>query len=295
MFWYIIGGTLLYVLYKLVTGRFADYRSKYTNKVVVIVGASSGIGEELALQVSQFKPELVLVSRRVEKLEAIKEKCRGLGANSVTIIPADVSKEEDCKRLVEETIKVHGKINVLFLNAGIGLTSSLYKMEKTGPGPLKEVFDVDLFGAIYPAFYALPHLRKNAGHIVVTSSAYGKIPGVGISAYVSAKHALHGFFDCLRAEEIRNRIRVTMVCPGYIKTPIHDNSLGSDGKPVGTHKKSSLFAFTEVSVKKAAHTILRAAAANKTEVSFPFLVTVGVWVRGIIGPGLFDWLVYGSK
>jgi len=278
-----------------VTGRFADYRSKFTNKVVVIVGASSGIGEELALQVSQFKPELVLVARRAEKLQGIKEKCSGIGANSVTIVTADVSKEGDCKRIIDETVQIHGKINVIFLNAGIGLTSSLYKMEKTGPGPLKDVFDVDLFGAIYPAFYALPHLRKSAGHIVVTSSAYGKMPGVGLSAYVSAKHALHGFFDCLRAEEVRNRVRVTMVCPGYIKTPIHDNSLGSDGKPVGTHKTSTLFKLTEVSVKKAAHTILRSTAANKTEVSFPFLVTTSIWIRGIIGPGLFDWLVYGSK
>jgi len=295
MFWYIIGGTLLYVLWKLFTGRFADYRTKYANKVVVIVGASSGIGEELALQVSQYKPELVLVARRTEKLEEISRKCKGIGANSVMIISADVSKEEDCKRIIEETVKQKEKINVLFLNAGIGLTSSLYKLEKTGPGPLKDVFDVDLYGAIYPAFYALPHLRKTAGHIVVTSSAYGKIPGVGLSAYVSAKHALHGFFDCLRAEEIRNRIRVTIVCPGYIKTPIHDNSLGSDGKPVGSHKKSTLFSWTEVSVKKCASSILKATAANKTEVSFPYLVTIAIWIRGIIGPGLFDWLVYGSK
>jgi len=185
------------------------------------------------------------------------------------------------------------KLISFFLNAGIGLTSTLYKL--TDPEPLKRVIETDVLGAVYPAFYALPSLRTTKGHIVVTSSGFGKLPGVGISAYCASKHALHGFFDCLRAEETRNNIHVTLVCPGYIKTPIHDRSLGSDGKEVGSHKKSSMLAYTETSLHYAARQILLATATNQTEVYFPIFVKLTIHLRGIIGPRLFDYLLYGSK
>jgi short-subunit dehydrogenase len=291
--WYIIGAIVVLVIYNLVTGRYADYKKKFTDKVVVIIGASSGLGEEMAVQVSAYKPNLVLVARRLDRLKEVEEKCKNRGAKSVITITADVSSQADCKRIIDSTIDHYKQIDVLFLNAGIGLTSSLFKM--TDPEPLKKVIDVDLFGAIYPAFYALPHLRKTAGHIVVTSSAYGKFPGLGISAYSASKHALHGFFDCLRAEETRNRVKVTLACPGYIKTPIHDRSLGSDGKEVGSHKKSAMFKYTETSVPVAAKTILKATAANRSEIYFPFLVSLGVQLRGIVGPAIWDWLNLGSK
>jgi len=271
---------LVWVLYNVISGRFADYKRKFGDKVVVIVGASSGLGEEMAVQLAAYKPHLVLVARRLEKLQEVEEKCKKAGVQSVLSVQADVTSQEDCKRIIETTVEKYKKIDVLFLNAGVGMTSSLFKM--SDPSPLKKVIDTDLMGAIFPAFYALPQLRKTAGHIVVTSSGFGKIPGLGISAYCASKHALHGFFDCLRAEEVRNRVRVTIVCPGYIKTPIHDRSLGSDGKEVGSHKKTALFAYTETSVPVAARNILKATAANKTEVYFPALVSVGVSFCGIL-------------
>jgi len=121
------------------------------------------------------------------------------------------------------------------------------------------------------------------------------MPGVGVSAYSSAKHAIHGFFDSLRVEEMRNRIKVTLVCPGYVKTPIHDRSLGGDGKEVGSHKKTALFSWTEISVKNCATEILKATASNKTNVSFPLLVPIAIHLRGILGTSVFDWLMYGAK
>jgi short-subunit dehydrogenase len=293
MFYYIAGAVVVLVLYNLLTGRYADYKKKFTDKVVIIVGASSGLGEEMAVQVSTYKPNLVLVARRLEKLKEVEEKCKSRGAKSVISVQADVTSQADCKRIIDTAIEHYKQIDVLFLNAGIALTSSLFKM--TDPEPIKRVIDTDLFGSIYPAFYALPHLRKSAGHITVTSSGYGKIPGLGISAYSASKHALHGFFDCLRAEETRNRIKVTLACPGYIKTAIHDRALGGDGKEVGSHKKSAMFGYTETSLPLAAKKILQATAANKTEIYFPTLVSIGVRLRGLLGPGIYDWLNYGSK
>jgi len=294
MYWYIIGLVVVFVLYNLISGRFADYRKKFTDKIIVIVGASSGIGEELALQISQYRPKgLVLVARRLDKIQDIKKRCEDSGAASVYCVKADVAIPNDCERIIQEAIQKYEKIDVLFLNAGIGFTSSLFKLKD--PSILQQVINVDLMGAIYPAFYALPHLRKSAGHIVVTSSAFGKMPGVGLSAYSCAKHGLHGFFDCLRAEETRNRIKVTIVCPGYIKTPIHDRSLDNEGKEIGSHKKTAHFALTETSVRQAVRKILQGTAANKSEVLFPSLVSLSAFVRGLLGPAIFDWLLYGSK
>jgi len=294
MYLYLLFGLIAWYLYDYLIGLFANYNKKFGNKVVVIVGASSGLGEELALQVSNYHPKgLILAARRLDKLEEIKKKCELRGATSVTVVVTDITSQADCKNIINVTIDKYQKIDILFLNAGIGLTSNLFKMND--PEPLKRVFETDLMGVVNTAFYALPALRTSKGHIVVTSSAYGKIPGLGLSAYCSAKHALHGFFDCLRAEETRNNIHVTLVCPGYIKTAIHDRALGSDGKEVGSHKKSALFAYTETTISVAVSNILKATATNKTEVHFPYLVNFAVRIRGIIGPGVFDWLLYRSK
>jgi len=294
MYLYLLFGLVAWFLYSYLLGLFANYHNKFGNKVVIIVGASSGLGEELALQIAQYHPKgLLLAARRLDKLEEIKKKCELRGANSVTILKADITSQSDCRNIINVTIDQYQKIDILFLNAGIAMTSSLYKL--TDPEPLKRVFETDLVGVVNTAFYALPALRISKGHIVVTSSAYGKIPGLGLSAYCASKHALHGFFDCLRVEETRNNIHVTLVCPGYIKTAIHDRALGSDGKEVGSHKKTALFAYTETTISVAANNILKATATNQTEVCFPFLVNFAVRLRGIIGPGVFDWLLYGSK
>jgi len=293
MILYIILGYIAWVIYNYIIGLLVDNQKKFGNKVVVIVGASSGLGEELALQLSEYHPKLVLAARSLDKLEEIKKKCESRGATSVITVKADVTSQSDCKKIIDITVDQFQKLDVLFLNAGIGLASTLYKMND--PGPLRSVFETDLFGAVNTAFYALPALRTSKGHIVVTSSGYGKIPGVGLSAYSASKHALHGFFDCLRAEESRNNIRVTMVCPGYIKTAIYDNALGGDGKAVGSVKKNAILSYTESTLRQAVNNIIQATAANKTEVYFPFLVNFAVHLRGIIGPSLFDWLLYRSR
>jgi len=293
MFFYILLGFIAWVIYNYIILLWADCKKKFGNKVVVIVGASSGVGEELALQISEYHPKLVLVARSLDKLEEVKKKCESRGATAVITVKADITSQVDCKRIIDETIEKYEKLDVLFLNAGIGLASTLYKMND--PSPLRSVFETDLLGVVNTAFYALPVLRSSKGHIVVTSSGYGKIPGQGLSAYSASKHALHGFFDCLRAEESRNNVRVTLVCPGYIKTGIYDRALGGDGKPVGSVKKSAILSWTETPLRQSVKTILQATAANKTEVYFPFLVNFAVRLRGIIGPSLFDWLVYRSK
>jgi len=269
--------------------RKPDLKKKFSNKTVVIVGASSGIGEELVSQLCGFGPNLVLVARSRERLEAVQKAALARGVKKVAVFAADVTDAEQCRKMVEFVEKEFGSIDILFLNAGIGLSSTLYQIKD--PSVLENVFKVDFFGAMYPAFYALPALRKSRGHIVVTSSVYAKVAGRGVSAYCSAKHALHGFFDCLRIEEARNAIKVTLVCPGYVSTPIHDKSLDGEGKEVGKHKKSAILAWTEISLKGCCSEILRATALNDKQVSFPFVASVVVKLREILGADPFDRLV----
>jgi len=264
-------------------------KKKFGGKSIVIVGASSGIGEELVYQLAPYGPKLILAARRKEKLEDIKKTAISKGAGDVTTVQVDVSDRRQCEKLIKDAEVQNGGIDVLFLNAGIGLTSTLFALKD--PETLEQVFKVDYFGAMYPAFYALPALRKSRGHIVVTSSVYGKVAGRGVSAYASAKHALHGFFDCLRIEESRNSIQVTLVCPGYINTPIHDKSLDGEGKEVGKHKKSAILARTEISVKDCCKEILRATALGDKQVSFPLVANIIVRVRELIGLELFDRIV----
>lgn len=169
------------------------------------------------------------------------------------------------------------------------MSSTVFHLK--GTQVLEDVMKVDYMGAVNIVFAALPELRKAKGHIGVVSSVYAKLPSKGVTGYAAAKHALHGFFDSLRLEERRNKINITMVCPGFINTDIHKNSLNGEGKSVGSVKPSTIFKLTEVSVGQAASTTLTAIAGNQTHVYFPFLANVAVFVRSIC-PSL-DKVIFG--
>jgi len=268
-----------------------NLKKKFSGKSVIITGASSGLGEELALQISKYKPKLTLAARNIEKLKEVKKHCTELGAESVVIVRTDVGDTNQCRDLVTEATKAHGGVDIVIANAGIGMAVSLRNLQDTSV--IEQVMKVDFFGAMNVAFWALPELRKTHGHITVISSVYAKIPAKGVTGYCAAKHALHGFFDSLRLEEKRNRINVTMICPGYIRTPIHDGSLTGDGKTRGSHEPDKFVKLTEVSVGKAATWTLEATAANKFQLVFPFMLKVIVFLRGVL-PGPMDKFVFGA-
>jgi NADP-dependent 3-hydroxy acid dehydrogenase YdfG len=146
-------------------------------KVVVITGGSSGIGEELGQLYAAKGAHVVMAARRVEKLEAAVKKCKEAaksGEVQVVAQACDVSKEADCKTLIEETINKFGKIDTLILNAGIGQS---FFFESTSPeANIRQFMDINYYGCVYPTTYALPHLHKTAGRIVVVSSLGGLMP-----------------------------------------------------------------------------------------------------------------------
>ncbi|KAI8853643.1 hypothetical protein BC829DRAFT_429793 [Chytridium lagenaria] len=195
-------------------------------KVIVITGASSGIGESLAKLYAKQGGILILVARRKEQLAAVAAECSKLGAEQVVMEIADVSVEAQVKEFVERTGKRFGLIDMIVLNAGISMGATLSSMENISI--IKRIMDVNFDGSVAGALYALPFLRKSTsrGKIVVVSSILGFLGGPTRTGYCASKFALKGFFDSLRTEE--PGLDITIVYPGVVKTEINRTRLGND-------------------------------------------------------------------
>ncbi|KAG8089865.1 hypothetical protein GUJ93_ZPchr0011g26988 [Zizania palustris] len=182
-------------------------------KVVLVTGASSGIGEHLVYEYAR-KGACVAVTARTEiALRAVAKTARELGSPDVLVVPADITKVDDAKRAVEETVAHFGKLNHLVANAGIW--SSCFFEEITNITAFHNVIDLNFWGAVYPTYFALPYLKASRGNIVVTSSVAGRVPTARMSFYNASKGAVIRFYETLRAE-LGSHVRVTILTPGYV-------------------------------------------------------------------------------
>ncbi|XP_027340359.1 11-beta-hydroxysteroid dehydrogenase-like 4A [Abrus precatorius] len=187
-------------------------------KVVLITGAASGIGEQLAYEYARRGAMLSLVDIRKDNLVAVADKVRSLGSPEAIIIGADVSKVQDCKRFVHETVNYFGRLDHLVNNAGIG--NSLARLEDWREGfELFPIMDVNFWGAVYGTLYAIPHLKMSKGRIIVVASGCGWFPLPRMSIYNASKAAVISFFETLRIE-IGRSIGVTIATPGLVKTDL---------------------------------------------------------------------------
>jgi len=200
------------------------------NQVVWLTGASSGIGEALAYELATKGTKLILSARRKEELERVKGNCVSASQANIRVLPLDLSEPSTLELSVEAAIQVFGHVDILINNGGISQRSLA---NETILDVDRRIMEVDYFGTIALTKFILPHfLRRKSGQIVVVSSVMGKIGTPYRSGYAAAKHALHGFFDSLRAElwkECRN-IRITLICPGWIRTNITLNALIGSGE-----------------------------------------------------------------
>ncbi len=199
--------------------------SYYNNKTIWITGASSGIGRAMSIELSKLGAKLILSSRKVEALNKVKQACTN--PESVKILPLDLAQYQGFKALTDELITEVGPIDILINNGGISQRSFV---KDTIIEVDEKLIQVNYLGTVALTKAVLPHmLEKNRGQFVTISSTAGKI-GVPVrSSYCGAKHALHGFFESLRAELHKTNIAITMICPGFIKTDISKNALTSDG------------------------------------------------------------------
>ncbi|KAJ3183277.1 hypothetical protein HDU85_002303 [Gaertneriomyces sp. JEL0708] len=195
-------------------------------KVVLITGASSGIGQSLAYECAKRKGKLVLVARRAEALAKVEEQCLHLGAASVTSVRTDVTDEAQVKALIEQVKEVHGTLDVLFLNAGVSMGEPFADIHSLDL--FRDLMEVNYFGTLTVTQAALPMLRRSQGRIVVTSSVLG-LSGVPYrTGYAAAKHAVRGFFESLQGELYDEGVLVTMVYPGAVRTEINQARLGQN-------------------------------------------------------------------
>ncbi|EOA24433.1 hypothetical protein CARUB_v10017691mg [Capsella rubella] len=186
-------------------------------KVVLITGASSGIGENVAYEYAKKGACLALVARRKDRLEIVAETLRQLGSRDVIIIPGDVSNLDDCKMFIDETIHHFGKLDHLINNAGV--PQAIIFEDFTQIQDANHIMDINFWGSTYISYFAIPHLRKSKGKIVVISSATANIPLPLASIYSASKAALLKFYETLRVE-ISPDIRITIAIPGFVSTDL---------------------------------------------------------------------------
>lgn len=195
-------------------------------KVVWITGASSGIGEALAYEFNKKGAHVILSARRVDELERVKSNCEN-SEESVRILPLDLAKQDLFPQKIEEAKEFFGTVDMLINNGGV--SQRAFAINSTMES-IRDIMEVNFFGSVALTKELLPTMvEQKSGHIVVISSVMGKIGTRYRSAYAASKHALHGWFDCLRQEVYNDNIDVSLVCPGYIKTNVSKNALTADG------------------------------------------------------------------
>lgn len=208
---------------------------KVNNKVIWITGASSGIGAAMAVEYAKRGAKLILSARNIEELNKVKSLC--LAPENVKILSMDLSNTSGFADNVAQAIAFFGAIDVLVNNAGISQRSLA---AETVLEVDKKIFEINYFGTIALTKALIPHFRENdGGQFAVISSVVGKIGTPLRSSYSGSKHALHGFFDSLRAELYQDQIKVSLICPGYVNTKVSINALTAHGEQQGTLDKAT--------------------------------------------------------
>jgi len=197
------------------------------NKVVVITGASSGIGKALAEEYASKGFNLVLAARRIERLKELEEKLSNV---EVLSVKTDVTIESDCKNLIDSAIKKFGKIDILINNAGISMRASTINVEMN---VIRKVMDVNFWGTVYCTKFALPYLLASKGSLVGVMSIGGYVGLPARSGYSASKFAMRGFLDSVRVEHRRSGLHVLIAAPGFTTSEIRKSALIADGSQQG--------------------------------------------------------------
>jgi dehydrogenase/reductase SDR family protein 7B len=226
-----------------------------------ITGASSGIGEALALELFKQGANVILSARNLNKLNELKNRLDSIEQGRCYVVACDVTKSVSVENAVSQVKQLARRLDLLINNAGVSQRS--YALD-TSMDVDRELLEVNFFGAVAVTKGILPWMiNHGGGHIVVLSSMAGKYGFRMRSAYSASKHALQGFFETLRAEVHDKNVKVTLICPGRVKTDISVNSLVGDGKKYGKMDEGQAHG---VPVEKCVRIIVRAIKCNRKEV-----------------------------
>ena len=232
----------------------------FNEKTIWITGASSGIGKAVAMELSKENTCLVLSDINEKGLQNVAIECKKNNCTTFTI-PIDLGSTESVEKASREVLNKGIKIDCLYHFAGISQRSLVNET------PLfvdRKIFEINFFGAVALTKAVLPYMIKNGGgNIAVTSSIVGKFGFPYRSSYSATKHALHGFFESLRAENVKNNIRVSIIIPGRVQTNISLNAIDKDGK---AHGKMDDGQDSGISSEKAAKIICKKLKKEKKEI-----------------------------
>jgi NAD(P)-dependent dehydrogenase (short-subunit alcohol dehydrogenase family) len=251
--------------------------------VVILTGASSGIGRALALELANSGAFLVLAARSRGALETVASECVSRGGRAI-VQTTDVTDDDQCRALVDRTVSEHGRIDTLIHDAGVSMWARFAEVQDFGI--FERIMRVNYFGAVALTRYALPWLLRTRGRLAAVSSVAG-LNGVPTrSGYSASKHALVGFFDSLRIELAPEGVTVTILCPDFVKSEIRERCFGPDGKPLGPGN-SPVREDVVMTAEECARISVRAIARRDREVLMSPRSRVGLWLK-LIAPGVVD-------
>lgn len=253
----------------------------FHDNVVLLTGASSGIGRELAVQLAAQGARLTLAARSRERLDEVAAECRQRGGEA-SAVPTDVGRQEACRELVEACIGEYGRLDTLINNAGRTMWSLFEDLETLQP--FEDIMRVNYFGSVYCTYYGLPHLRRSRGRLVGVSSLTGKTGVPTRSGYAASKHAMAGFFDTLRIELAGSGVTVTVAYPDFVATETRHQAFGADGEPIG---ESPVREGEIMSAEECARQIIVGAARRRRELIMSTRGKLGLWLK-LFAPGLID-------
>jgi len=231
----------------------------FKNQVVWITGASSGIGEALTYAFAEQGAKLILSARREDALQAVAKKCEK--ATEILILPLDLSKADTLKDKVTEALAHFGQIDLLINNGGISQRSLA---KDTSLDVYRKLMEVNYFGTIALTQALLPSMiERKSGHLAVVSSIAGKIGAPLRTGYSGSKFAVNGYFEALRIETMRDNLKISIICPGFINTNVSVNALTADGSQQG---KSDENIREGMSAEECARQILEGLQEKKMEI-----------------------------
>jgi dehydrogenase/reductase SDR family member 7B len=257
---------------------------KLKDKVVIITGATSGIGEACAIVFGKEGAKVVITGRSQVKIDNCLQVLQQSGIDAFGIL-ADAGSEEDNKKIAEETVRNFGKIDILINNAGISMRSLFEDLELS---VFHKVMDTNFWGSVYATKYCLPEILENRGSIIGVSSINGYRGTPARTAYTASKYAMNGFFESLRTEVMKRGVHILVACPGFTASNIRNNALTADGTVQGESPREEEKMMTAQEVAEA---ILIATIKRKRDLVLTRQGKLAVFLNKWI-PGLMDNIVY---
>ncbi|PRY87452.1 SDR family oxidoreductase [Mongoliibacter ruber] len=257
---------------------------KLKGKVVIVTGATSGIGEACAMAFGKEGAKVVITGRKQVKIDNTLHRLQQEGIEVMGIL-ADAAIEADNEEVVLETVKRFGRIDILINNAGISMRALFEDLDLE---VFKKVMDTNFYGAVYATKYCLPEILKNQGSIVAVSSINGYRGTPARTAYTASKYAMNGFFESLRTEVMKRGVHILVASPGFTSSNIRNNALTAQGQIQGESPREEN---KMMSAEEVADEIVKATIKRKRDLVLTNQGKLAVFLNKWI-PGTMDNLVY---